>query len=96
MELKNRFIRSATWEGLANSDGSCSEELTDLMVNLAKGQVGLIISSHACVNPADIRQLGIYDERLIASYIKMLKRFTIKEVKLFCKLLMQDVVLRFN
>jgi len=49
MELKNRFVRSATWEGLANSDGSCSEEIIDMMVELAKGQVGLIISSHAYV-----------------------------------------------
>jgi len=36
VELKNRFVRSATSEGLANSDGSCSEELADLMVELAK------------------------------------------------------------
>jgi len=77
MELKNRFVRSATWEGMANSDGSCSEELADLMVELAKGQVGLIISSHAYVNPAGqagIRQLGIYDDRLIASYKKMVEK----------------------
>jgi len=63
MELKNRFVRSATWEGMANSDGSCSKELTDLIVQLAKGQVGLIISSQTYVNPigqAYIRQLGIY------------------------------------
>jgi len=50
VELKNRFVRSATSEGLANSDGSCSEELADLIIELAKGQVGLIISSHAYVN----------------------------------------------
>jgi len=77
MALKNRFVRSATWEGLANPDGSCSEELVDLMINLAKGQVGLIISSHAYVNPAGqagIRQLGIYDDRLVNSYQKMVEK----------------------
>ena len=77
MELKNRFVRSATWEGMANLDGSCSEELTDLIVELAKGQVGLIISSQTCVNPTGqtgIRQLGIYDDRLIASYKKMVEK----------------------
>jgi len=77
MELKNRFVRSATWEGMANSDGSCSKELTDLIVQLAKGQVGLIISSQTYVNPigqAYIRQLGIYDDMLIASYKKMVEK----------------------
>jgi len=77
MELKNRFVRSATWEGLANPDGSCSEELTDLVVELAKGQVGLIISSYAYVNPTgqtSIRQLGIYDDRFVAGYKKMVEK----------------------
>ena len=77
MELKNRFVRSATWEGMANPDGSCSGELTDLMVELAKGQVGLVISSHAYVNErgqAGIRQLGIHDDGLIDSYKNMVKK----------------------
>lgn len=47
------------------------------MAKLAKGQVGLIISSYAYVNPtgqAGIRQLGIYDDRLIANYKKMVEK----------------------
>jgi len=77
VELKNRFVRSATSEGLANSDGSCSEELADLMVELAKGQVGLVISSHAYVNltgQAGIRQLGICNDRFVVSYRKMVEK----------------------
>ncbi len=77
MELKNRFVRSATWEGLANDDGSCSSELSRLMLELAKGQVGLIITSHAYVSQAGqagIRQLGIYSDRLISSYIEMVNK----------------------
>ena len=76
-ELKNRFVRSATWEGLANPDGSCNEELVELMLKLAKGQVGLIITSHAYVNQtgqAGIRQLGIYSDQLISSYIKIVEK----------------------
>jgi len=75
--LKNRFVRSATWEGLANPDGSCSDEITEMMVRLAKGQVGLIISSHAFVNQtgrAHIGQLGIYDDSLIDGYRKMVEK----------------------
>jgi len=77
MKLKNRFVRSATWEGLANSDGSCSGELADLMLELAKGQVGLIITSHAYVTQngqAGIKQLGIYSDQLISSYIEIVKK----------------------
>jgi len=77
MELKNRFVRSATWEGLANSDGSCSGELADLMLELAKGQIGLIITSHAYINQtgqARIRQLGIYSDQVISSYIEMVEK----------------------
>ncbi|MDD5014435.1 MAG: NADH:flavin oxidoreductase [Atribacterota bacterium] len=77
MELKNRFVRSATWEGLANPDGSCNEELAELMLELAKGQVGIIITSHAYVNQtgqAGIRQLGIYSDQLISSYIKIVEK----------------------
>ena len=68
MKLANRFVRSATWEGMAADDGACTPKLTDLMVNLAKGDVGLIISSHAYVSPegqAGPWQLGVYDDKLI-------------------------------
>jgi len=77
MELKNRFVRSATWEGLANPDDSYSEELTDLVVNLAKGQVGLIINSAAYVSRSgkgNVRQLGIHDDQLISDYKKMVEK----------------------
>ena len=68
LELPNRFIRSATWEGLAGEDGSCTPQLIDLMVELAKGGVGLIITGHTYVLPdgqATPRQLGIHNDNLI-------------------------------
>jgi len=51
MNLANRFVRSATWEGLASSDGSVTAKLTKMMVELARNEVGLIISSYAFVSP---------------------------------------------
>ncbi len=63
MKLSNRFVRSATWEGMAADDGGCTPKLIDLMANLAKGGVGLIISGHAYVQKegqAAPGQLGIY------------------------------------
>jgi len=89
MKLKNRFVRSATWEGLANSDGSCSVELANLMLELAKGQVGLIITSHAYVNQtgqAGIRQLGIYSDQVISSYMEMVKKVHRKGSKIIIQI----------
>jgi len=68
MKLANCFVRSATWEGMAADDGACTPKLIDLMVNLAKGGVGLIISSHSYVSPegqAGPWQIGVYDDKLI-------------------------------
>jgi 2,4-dienoyl-CoA reductase-like NADH-dependent reductase (Old Yellow Enzyme family) len=68
MKLANRFVRSATWEGMAADDGACTPQLIDLMVGLAKGGVGLIITSHTYVSPegqAGPWQVGVYDDKLI-------------------------------
>ena len=68
LEITNRFIRSATWEGLADENGGCTFELVDRMVELARGRVGLIITGHTYVEPvgqATPYQLGVdKDERI--------------------------------
>ena len=46
MKLPNRFIRSATAEFAANSDGTVTKEYYNLYTNLALGEVGLIIQGH--------------------------------------------------
>jgi len=68
MELPNRFVRSATWEGMADDDGTCTPELRDLYVDLAKGGLGLIITSHTYVRPGGMgspRQLGLSEDKFI-------------------------------
>jgi 2,4-dienoyl-CoA reductase-like NADH-dependent reductase (Old Yellow Enzyme family) len=45
--LKNRFFRSATWEGLATSDGKCTDQLVAFVSRLAEGNVGLIQTRRA-------------------------------------------------
>lgn len=47
--LKNRFVRSATGEGMADIEGACTQKMVDLMSVLAKGGAGLIITGHAFV-----------------------------------------------
>lgn len=74
MKLSNRFIRSATWEGMATAEGACTPSLTAGMACLAEGRVGLIITGHAYVSPegqAGPRQLGIYEDELIGGLRQM-------------------------
>jgi len=42
--MKNRFFRSATYDGLADVRGHMTEELFQAYENLAKGGVGTIIT----------------------------------------------------
>jgi 2,4-dienoyl-CoA reductase-like NADH-dependent reductase (Old Yellow Enzyme family) len=51
MILRNRFVRSATWEAMATPEGAVTPRLVDTIAALAKGGVGLIISGHAYVRP---------------------------------------------
>ena len=48
--LENRLVRSATWEGLADSDGRVTPPLIRIYEELAAGGVGLIISSYMYVS----------------------------------------------
>ena len=76
LRLSNRFVRSATWEGMAADDGTCTPRLIDLMADLARGGLGLIISSHTYVSPegqAGPWQLGIYSDTLTAGLETMVK-----------------------
>ena len=77
MTLANRFVRSATWEGLATREGYATEGLTKLLTDLARGKVGLIITSHAYVSPegqAAPAQLGIYTDGHVPSLKEMVDK----------------------
>ncbi len=74
LRIKNRFVRSATWEGMAAEDGSCTSRLVELTGDLAKGEVGLIVSGHVFVSPegqAGPWQLGIHDDKFIPGLSQM-------------------------
>jgi 2,4-dienoyl-CoA reductase-like NADH-dependent reductase (Old Yellow Enzyme family) len=76
MKLNNRFVRSATWEGMAADEGACTPKLIELMAQLACGGLGLIITSHAYVWPhgqAGPSQLSIYKDELIESLKEMVQ-----------------------
>ncbi|MFH1138558.1 MAG: NADH:flavin oxidoreductase [Pseudomonadota bacterium] len=52
LELENRFVRSATWEGLADEEGRAGDELPKMLAALARGGVGLVITGFAYVSRA--------------------------------------------
>lgn len=68
MTLRNRFVRSATWEGMATDDGAVTPKLAALMKTLARNEVGLVISGHAYVSPegqAGPWQMGVHDDAML-------------------------------
>jgi len=73
--LKNRFVRSATFEGMAGvDDGVCTPRLIDLTAELAKGGVGLIITGYAYISQqgkARGGQLGVHRDELIPGLVQM-------------------------
>ena len=74
MVMRNRFVRSATWEGLANPAGCATGELARLYAEFARGKVGLVISSHAFVSPegrAGTQQLGAHDDSVMPGLARL-------------------------
>ena len=67
VQVQNRFVRSATHDFMASEDGAATERQAALFKELAKGEVGLIITGHAYIHPsgkASPRQLGIHEDRM--------------------------------
>jgi 2,4-dienoyl-CoA reductase-like NADH-dependent reductase (Old Yellow Enzyme family) len=74
MELKNRIVRSATQEIMAQEDGHLTDRLYELYENLAKGGVGLILTSGAYIteNSKSLPlQIGFYNDEFIQEYKKL-------------------------
>ena len=49
-ELKNRIVRSATNEHLSDEKGQVTPLWADTLIELAKNEVGLVITGHFCVD----------------------------------------------
>ena len=74
LELKNRLIHSATFECMADENGMVTDRLIKRYVNLAKGEVGLIIPGYLYVHTrgkAFPGQTGIHDDRLIPGLTRL-------------------------
>ena len=51
LEMPNRFVRSATWLGMADDTGGCTKKLIATTAAPAHGGVGLVITGFAFVSP---------------------------------------------
>jgi 2,4-dienoyl-CoA reductase-like NADH-dependent reductase (Old Yellow Enzyme family) len=74
MMLRNRFVRSATWEAMATPAGEVTAKLVDTIAGLARGGVGLIISGHAYVSPegqAGPGQIGVHADAMVPGLKRM-------------------------
>ena len=70
--VKNRIIRSATHDGLANENGAPSDKLIAKYEHLAKNEIGCIITGYAAVSRNGVspypRMMKIYDDSVINKY----------------------------
>jgi 2,4-dienoyl-CoA reductase-like NADH-dependent reductase (Old Yellow Enzyme family) len=69
MKLTNRFVRSATWDAMADNDGGVTNNSIALYQKLGQANIGLIISGYAFVSPvgkAAIRQYGAHNDDMIS------------------------------
>lgn len=75
VRLKNRMIRSATHDGLADDDGGPSEKLISKYAFMAKNEVGCIIAGYAIVSEEGSssypRCLTFYNDSAREKYIKL-------------------------
>ena len=68
IQIKNRFVQSATYEVMAAETGEVSDKLIKRYQRLAKGEVGLIIPGYMYVHPLGRsykHQTGIHNDAMI-------------------------------
>ena len=76
LEIKNRFVRSATFEGMATEDGYVTDKHVTLYEDLAKGGAGLIITGYCYIQEsgqAFENQTGVSSDDFIPGLSKIAK-----------------------
>lgn len=89
LSMPNRFVRSATWAGMATPEGDPTEGLNGLMERLAQGKVGLIVTGNAFVHPKGQSvpwQLSLADDGKIKGLERMVERMHAHGSRTCCQL----------
>ena len=74
MHLRNRIVRSATWEGMCAADGRPSPKLARYYADLARGGAGLIISGYTYVSPEGKQlpgKMGIHSDDFAEDHLRL-------------------------
>lgn len=74
LEIKNRFIHSATYEVMGSATGEVTEALIKRYQRLAKNEVGMMIAGYMCVHPSGRAynyQTGIDNDAMIPGLTKL-------------------------
>ena len=89
IQIRNRLVRSATWEGLCDCDGRIPAELYGIYNELADGGVGLIVTGLIDVCPYDIGIEGnmrLISDGLIPEYRVLTDSIHRRGAKIFAQL----------
>ncbi len=76
LEVKNRFVRSATWDVTADENGAVTNNSVALFEELAKGDIGLIITGFAFISllgQATPGQYGVHTDVMIPGLSKLVE-----------------------
>jgi len=87
--IKNRFVRSATFENAAGKDGSIGGEYIKIYDTLSKGETGLIITG--MIHTGDEgrsyhRQAGLHSDEMISAFLAMNDKVHRNGSKIFAQL----------
>jgi len=87
--LKNRFVRSATYEACASEQGQITDKTTELYSRLAQGGVGLIITGVAHTHRKgliDLHETAIYSDEFIPGLRRLADKVHEHDVKIAIQL----------
>ncbi len=98
LELKNRFMRSATWDATADETGAVTDMSVELYRRLGEGDIGLIVSGFAFVSShgqATRAQYGIYADEMIPGLRRMARAAQQDDTKVAAQIVHAGIKSRF-
>jgi len=99
IELKNRFIRSATWEWMADEKGHLTDKLLKVYEDLAKGGAAALFTGYAHIledeqpNPS---MMGAYDQSFKKEYKKLTDMVHSYDCRIFLQVVYGGAFTHFN
>lgn len=89
LEIRNRFVRAATSETMADKNGGATDSLIRLHAELAEGEVGLQVLGHTYVHPTgknDEGQTSLCDDSVIPSFRELTDAVHSHDGRIFAQL----------